>query len=401
MPTIALPHPSAGRLLEWARRPAGTDLLLAFAVTSLGLVTAQRVGPGATLTSAVFLFALPMPVLLLARRRYPIGICAALATGNVLLAAAGSLQAGALVALAVALYTLGAYRELAVAVVTGFGLLFALPVAAWVAARVLLQMYWQEPTPLLVAAMPLFIPLGAGIVTRQYRLSKEPTAREQALRRAGQVETERRVLLEERAAIARDLHDSVAHHVNLMVIQAETGPDLVRRGEDAVLAGFRLIGDTGRRALAELDRTLAALREGAAGPRAPQPRLADLPALVEDTGSQGLAVDLVTRGDVRPADPGVELAAYRIVQESLTNVLRHAEATSATVLVEYARGGIAVQVADRGRGFDPVAGPLDRAGHGLAGMRERARVHGGTLAVASAPGAGTMISTWLPDPEPA
>jgi signal transduction histidine kinase len=295
----------------------------------------------------------------------------------------------------------------------GFAVLVALPAATWAASSRLPT--WAASSWLVSSGggivytqplqvdqiMPMLIALGVGILVRQYRLTNASTVRELELAQVGQsVETERRVLLQERAAIARDLHDSVAHHVNLMVIQAETGPDLVQRGTDDVLAGFRLIGDTGRRALAELDRTLAALRDDSGALLAPQPGLADLPALVEDTAAQGLAVELVTTGEPRPVDAGVELAAYRIVQESLTNVVRHAEASGAAVTVEYAANGLAVQVTDRGHGFDPAARP-DRAGHGLAGMRERARVHGGTLAVASAPGAGTMVSAWLPAPEPA
>jgi signal transduction histidine kinase len=399
--TAALPPPvSTERVVRWARRPNVTDMLLVGALVAVGLLTAAPAGYYPDRAAAVLLVSAPLPVLLLVRRRYPVAVCVALALANLLIVTTGYPPLGGVLALAAALYSLGAYRDIQVAVAVGFALLVALPVGFWFGASELAFRgagYVYEPAPVVV--LPLFVPLGVGILTRQYRQRNAPTARELELQQAGQAETERRVLLEERAAIARDLHDSVAHHVNLMVIQAETGPDLVERGTEDVLNGFRLIGDTGRRALAELDRTLAALRDDSGALLAPQPGLADLPALVEDTAAQGLAVDLVTLGQPRPADAGVELAAYRIVQESLTNVVRHAEASAATVTVEYARDGLAVQVADRGRGFDPAQARPDRAGNGLAGMRERARVHGGTLAVASAPGAGTMVSAWLPLPE--
>ena len=404
MPTAAaLPAPvPADRLLHWARRPNVTDMLLTGALLAVSLLAARPAGFYPDRAAGAVLVAAPLPILMLIRRRYPVAVCVALAVANLPIVSTGYPQLGAVLTLAVALDTLGAYRNLQVAVPVGFALLVALPVAASVGSHLLSFpgiAHSYLPAPALAEVLPLFLPLGLGIVTRQYRLAHAPTARELELEQAGQAETERRVLLEERAAIARDLHDSVAHHVNLMVIQSETGPDLVRRGTEEVLTGFRLIGDTGRRALAELDRTLAALRDDSGAPLAPQPGLADLPALVEDTAAQGLAVELVTTGQPRPADAGVELAAYRIVQESLTNVVRHAEAGAATVTVEYARGGLAVQIADRGRGFDPAALRPDRAGHGLAGMRERARVHGGTVAVASAPGVGTTVSAWLPLPD--
>jgi signal transduction histidine kinase len=399
--TTALSPPvSAEQLVRWARRPNVADMLLVGALVAVGLVTAAPTGYHSNRAAAALLVAAPLPVLLLLRRRYPVAVCVALAFANLLIVATGFPQIGAILALVVALYSLGAYRDIQAAVAVGFTLLVALPVGAWFGAELVFQdRYIDLPGPVAAGVLPLFIPLGVGVVTRQYRLANAPTARELELQQAGREESERRVLLQERAAIARDLHDSVAHHVNLMVIHAETGPDLVARGTEDVLSGFRLIGDTGRRALAELDRTLAALREDSGAPLAPQPGLADLPALVEDTAAQGLTVELVTLGEPRPADAGVALAAYRIVQESLTNVVRHAEASAATVTVEYARDGLAVQVADRGRGFDQAQPRPDRPGNGLAGMRERARVHGGTLAVASAPGAGTMVSAWLPLPE--
>lgn len=302
---------------------------------------------------------------------------------------------GAALALVVALYTLGAHRAVVRAALFGGATL-----ATLVVFRTLVQ-----PTPDVYVKDPLLVPssfivvasLVVGILVRLIR-SGRPTEREIELQRLSRLETSRRVVLEERATIARDLHDSVAHHVNLMVIQAETGPDVVGRGSQDVLRVFGLIGDTGRRALAELDRTLALLRNDSGGLLAPQPGLDDLTQLVHDTTAQGPAVELTIDGDRRPLDPGVELAAYRIVQESLTNVVTHAATGSVRVLLEFTHDGLSVQVTDRGRGFDPAAAPAGRTGHGLPGMRERARTHGGTLAVASAPGAGTAVSAWLPAP---
>jgi signal transduction histidine kinase len=223
-----------------------------------------------------------------------------------------------------------------------------------------------------------------------------PTAREIELQRVSELETSRRVVLEERATIARDLHDSVAHHVNLMVIQAETGPDVVARGGEEVLRVFRLIGDTGRRALAELDRTLALLRDDSGALLAPQPGLDDLEQLVRDTTAPGLTVELIVDGDRRPLDSGIELAAYRIVQESLTNVIRHAGADSASVSVRYEDARVVVEVTDTGRGDRDRDSPAAGSGNGIVGMRERVLALGGEFEAGPRRDGGFRVRAWLP-----
>jgi signal transduction histidine kinase len=205
------------------------------------------------------------------------------------------------------------------------------------------------------------------------------------------------VLLEGRSQIARDLHDVVAHHVNLIVIQAETGPDLMQRDRDDVLQGFQRIGDAGRKALGELDRMLSALRDanGTADPAlSPQPGLADLRALVDGLADQNLPVTFELRGQAHGVPVGVQLTAYRVVQEALTNVVKHAQATRVTVVVEVTPEGLTTRVSDDGQGFDPAATPDGR--HGLTGMRERVRVHEGSLQLDTRPGVGTTVIAWLP-----
>jgi signal transduction histidine kinase len=334
------------------------------------------------------------------RRRFPEAVCIVLAAANaweVVLIEAGErlVGTGAAVALALALYTLGAHRDVVRAGLLGGGTIAALSVLRAVAARPA-DVYISDP--LLVSQAVLVVPLGLGVLMRMYRQVEKPTEREIELQRLSERETSRRMVLEERATIARDLHDSVAHHVNLVVIQAETGPDIVQRGNHDVLRVFGLIGDTGRRALAELDRTLALLRNESGALLAPPPGLDDIPRLVRDTTAQGLAIELTVHGARRPLDAGIELAAYRITQEALTNTIKHAGTVSARVLLEFTPDGLSVQVTDRGRGFDPAAPMPGCAGHGLPGMRERARINGGTLAIASAPDAGTAVSAWLPAP---
>ncbi|MEV8373819.1 ATP-binding protein [Kribbella sp. NPDC056861] len=247
-------------------------------------------------------------------------------------------------------------------------------------------------------SLTLALPVCGGVLMRLYRRNRVAAAREAELERRSEEQDAAQVVLTERSHIARDLHDVVAHAVNLMVIQAETGPDLLQRGDRDVLEGFQRIGDTGRRALGELDRLLSALRDadGVPDPQlAPQPGLAELRQLVRDVSHDRLMVELELVGDPGLPPVGHQLTAYRLVQEALTNVARHAEAMGAKVTVRVGADGIAVSVADDGRGFDlAVAGKGGR--HGLAGMRERVRIHHGSLEVRTAPGSGTVVEAWIP-----
>jgi signal transduction histidine kinase len=243
----------------------------------------------------------------------------------------------------------------------------------------------------------LLLPVTVGVLARLYRRNRSAAAREAELEQRAVEQDAAQVVLTERSVIARDLHDVVAHAVNLMVIQAETGPDLLKRGDVDALAGFQRIGDAGRRALGELDRMLSALRdeEGLPDPAlSPQPGLGDLDQLAKNLSDQGQPVELEVRGASEGVPAGIQLTAYRLVQEALTNVVKHAKADRATILVENSEAGIAVWVVDNGQGFDPETRATGR--HGLTGMQERVRIHNGTLTITSSPGAGTTISAWLP-----
>ena len=236
-----------------------------------------------------------------------------------------------------------------------------------------------------------------GLLTRLALQNRQAAQREAALVQKTQEQEQLQVLLEGRSQIARDLHDVVAHHVNLIVIQAETGPDLMQRDRDDVLQGFQRIGDAGRKALGELDRMLSALRDANGIPDpalTPQPGLADLRALVDGLADQHLPVTFELRGQTDDVPAGVQLTAYRLVQEALTNVVKHARASRVSVVVEVTQDGLTTRVTDDGQGFDPTTTPDGR--HGLTGMRERVRVHEGTLQVESLPGQGARIVAWLP-----
>ncbi|MEV3853863.1 histidine kinase [Streptomyces sp. NPDC050095] len=209
--------------------------------------------------------------------------------------------------------------------------------------------------------------------------------------------------LGERARIARELHDIVAHHISTISVQAETARYTTPGLSDQGAASFLAIGDTARLALTEMRRLLGVLREdvpeATAVPRAPQPGLDQLLALVDEARTTaGGAVRLLVRGPVRALEPGLELTAYRIVQEALTNARRHAPGVAVDVELHYTEDELTLRIRDCG----PGGGASEAAaGHGLLGMRERAAMAGGSLHAGPAPAGGFLVEASLPVKGPA
>jgi signal transduction histidine kinase len=209
----------------------------------------------------------------------------------------------------------------------------------------------------------------------------------------------REAVVAERARIARELHDVVAHSVSVMVIQAQAGPRLLAAPESAAEA-FRSIETTGRDALVELRRLLGVLRGGDEQPAAttPQPGLDRLQALVEQVRAAGLHVELRVEGEPGQLPAGIDLSAYRIVQEALTNTLKHAGRAEAEVIVHFEPSAVELEVLDNGTGPSPNPNGW---GHGLVGMRERVALYGGILEAGSRNGHGFAVRARLPfNPEP-
>ena len=201
--------------------------------------------------------------------------------------------------------------------------------------------------------------------------------------------------LEERARIARELHDVIAHSVSVMVIQAG-GARLVM-GADLVQAeaSLRVAERVGREALAEIRRLLGVLdMADNPGELAPQPGLTDMPSLIARAQAAGITTELSVEGSPVIVSPALDLCAYRIVQEALTNVLKHANAGRAEVAVRWATDAVELEVSDDGRGERATS--LNAGGHGLTGMRERAGMHGGTLQVGRGAGGGYLVRARLP-----
>ncbi|CAL9516506.1 hypothetical protein SUDANB1_03734 [Streptomyces sp. enrichment culture] len=225
-------------------------------------------------------------------------------------------------------------------------------------------------------------------------------------------ERTRRTLLEERSRIARELHDVVAHHMSVISIQAQVAPHLVENPPDELRENLAGIRQNALEALIELRRVLGVLRSEHTGPgepfadagyettpHAPQPTLDRLDALVENTRAAGREVVTDIQGERRPLPPGVELSAYRIVQEALSNALRHAPGARITVRLTYEPDGLEVEIVN-GRPTGPPP-PSTGAGHGLLGMRERVAMLGGTMTAHLWHWDGFKVTAFLPDTPPA
>ena len=235
--------------------------------------------------------------------------------------------------------------------------------------------------------------LGAYLRTRRLYVAElqERAARAEQARE----EQARAAVAAERARIARELHDAIAHGVTVMVVQAEAAEEMLGGAPERARKPLRQVQRAGREALVELRRLLGIMREeDAAAERAPQPGLANLEALVETVREAGLPVDLRVEGRPATLPSGLELSAYRIVQEALTNSLKHSGAERVTVAVTYGDSVLDLEVSDDGRGRSPANG----AGHGLAGMRERVALYGGELESGPQRGRGYRVRARLPVP---
>jgi signal transduction histidine kinase len=245
---------------------------------------------------------------------------------------------------------------------------------------------------LLVALAP--VAAWAGIARRARSEAAENRAAQQVIAGSLLEHTARG----ERARISRELHDVVAHHISMIAVQAEsarlTTPGMPAAGAQRLSA----IGDTARSALTEMRRLLGVLREDTSDDdlagRQPQPGLRQLTELLDATrDASGAGARLIVRGRLPGLDPGVELATYRIIQEALTNVRRHARGAAVDVELHHTGRMLAVRIRDNGPGPPPV---VPNGGHGLAGMRERAAAVGGEVRTGAAPGGGFLVTATLP-----
>ncbi|WP_134325081.1 sensor histidine kinase [Cumulibacter soli] len=234
--------------------------------------------------------------------------------------------------------------------------------------------------------------LGAiGLGIRQLRASE---ARAKQHKQISEQEREQREMLQEKAQVARELHDVVAHHMSVITVQASSAEYRIPNLPDEVRREFQEISEQSRSSLAELRRILGVLRgDEAQAERAPQPGVEDLPRVIEHVGRAGTKVDFVS-ADLSDLERSVSIATYRIVQESLSNVVRHAAGSPARVVIERSIGSVEISV--RNPAPQHPVNPMPGSGHGLRGMRERAVALGGTLATGQTADGGFEVLAWLP-----
>lgn len=236
--------------------------------------------------------------------------------------------------------------------------------------------------------------LGLGRGARMRVRNTALLAERAALAERAREEEAARAVSEERLRIARDLHDVVAHTMGVIALQAGVGAHVIDTDRDEAKAALEAIADTSRSALAEIRQIVGALRQDQ-DPESvrPVPGLGALEVLAEELAGAGLPVDLHVSGDPVDIPSGVDVAAYRVVRESLTNVLRHAGPATAQVYVRYEPGYVTIEVVDDGVG---LANGTNSAGHGQIGMRERVAAWGGTLEVGPQAGGGYRVAARLP-----
>jgi signal transduction histidine kinase len=336
------------------------------------------------------LLAFAIPAAIAVRRRWPLAVATwvLLLTSLIFLAGGNNYSVPIFIAWASALYALAVWTETRE---------FAIGLGVLAAGNLIASM--GPKTKVSDAVFFTVVPGIAVLITRRavrerQVLADTLAARAELLEREHEMR-EREALADERARIARELHDLVAHNVSVMVVQAGVERHSLPEDQAATRETLSSIEQAGRQALVEARRLLGVLRQNGDAERLePQPTIARVGFLVEQIERAGLPVKLSVEGDEVPLPAGVDLCAYRIVQEALTNTLKHAGPTCAEVLLRYGPGGLDIDVRDDGRGTGSTND--DGAGHGLIGMRERVALYGGRLETGPRAGGGFGVHAHLP-----
>ncbi|MGY1725493.1 sensor histidine kinase [Geodermatophilus sp. SYSU D01062] len=372
-------------------RPFAVDVALTAALALVPLVTFS----GSSGEGPAFVVSLLLLAPLAWRRRAPVPAAAAVAVAGLVELATVEVFLPANVAALVMVHALAAYAP---RWASRAGLVLGLVGALLAALR------WTPAASL----DSLVVPAGAIAVSvvaawalgrlRRSRLGEIAGLAERA--RLLEIERDQEMRLAataERARIAREMHDVVAHSLSVVIAQADGGRYAGRTDPAAATGALEAIAATGRQALTDMRALLGVLREDRAGEYAPQPDVAAVPVLVDDVRASGLDVDLLVEGEPRPMAAGPQLAAYRIVQESLTNVLKHAGPTGrAWVRLHWRPDSLELSVLDDGRGAAAALAEGDGHGQGLRGMHERAQLHRGRLEAGPRAGGGWRVHAVLP-----
>lgn len=373
--------------------PFTVDAVAAVVVFGFGLATvfsqdlrdgARDPGPLAVLTA--FVICAPIAV----RRRWPLGALTVSVIGIFLHILANWSEGSLPAAVLILTYSVGAHRRLPVAVAG----------VAMTATVIVVLALVDSPGLDVVGTLGVLANFAAawaiGVALRNRRLATDARVSEANERAEAARESSARALAEERLRIAQELHDVVAHSMSVIAVQAGAGMHVLDEHPDQARAALEAISATSRGTLAEMRRLLGVLRDsGGARATAPAPGLDDLPELIDEVRAAGVPAALHVDGVPEVVPAGVGLSAYRVVQEALTNVIKHAgQPTRVDVTVRHGPGALTVEIVDDGRGL--AARSNGDGGHGLVGMRERVEVWGGELSVGPARGGGYRVAAVLP-----
>ena len=373
--------------MDWPRvaRIADTAVVAALAVSGQLTVWTADSGPLAENRPVHALLLAVITVPLFVRRSRPLLVLLLVLGASWLQLELGGQAFQPWIAVVLALYALGAHAGRRESIVG------AVATAAVVLAGDIPKLIAGDPVDEVVPAwfvLAGIVGLGRWIRTRR-RETSELEARAQVAERES-AELAARAVADERARIARELHDLVAHSMGVIVIQSQAGQRALDARPDLARGALAAIETAGRQGLAEMRRLLGLLTGASDGTVAPQPSLEGLDDLAARVRAAGVPVEVTVDGDLAALPAGVHLAAYRIVQEALTNVLKHAGPATAQVVVRAGCGVLDVEVCDDGRG---TAAP--GLGHGLVGMRERAALYGGSVETGERPGGGYRVHARL------
>jgi signal transduction histidine kinase len=373
----------------WPPRPLAVDTLIACAMVCVAVLLGQESvtqgWPRLDGRAYALVVLAHLPVAL--RGKAPLVVFGAVETASVVYVTAGYWPVVCTFGPMLAFYTVASVRGARTT-----GVCAAAMVGVWVYGGVVSQ---SDAMASVVAQALLF----TSVLWRFGYLARRAAELARELR-AEQAERARREVVEERGRMARELHDVVAHHMSVISVQAGLARFVFDSDPRTARTALGTIADTSGEALDELRRMLQVLREEGLGatenaPAAPMPGLARLGDLVERVRAGGVRVELRIEGTPRPLAPGIELCAYRVVQEALTNILKHARHSEASVRLRYREHHLTVDVTNDGEGVIPDRVPAG-SGHGLIGMRERAKLYGGTISIGPLGEGGFAVRLTLP-----
>jgi signal transduction histidine kinase len=392
--------PSLRRSWASERRALFLDALLAVSLGIVSIFVATRVAQaeGTTVQAGAIALLVVQTLALTVRRRWPMAVYSVVGIGTIAYAWLGYPQSVGGFGVLIAIYTVAAHVPLREAIVAAGIYVVGMALSLIGFSRDTGSSFDALFPDFLVNLLALILAWTVGVTVRTRRAYVAALeARAELLEREREDNARLAVALE-RGRIAREMHDVVAHNVSVVVVQAAAAERLVETDPERARQAMRDVAATGRLALTEMRRLLGVLRDGdASDDLGPQPGVAELRALAGTVEDAGMQVELSVQGEERPLPASAALSVYRIVQEALTNSLRHAGPARARVILRYLPDALEVQVSDNGVGVVP---PAEHGGHGLIGMRERVALFGGELTAGPRPEGGYAVVARIPTSGP-